>query len=62
MYESLQCKITQKYVFYVIFFLRHVNNFFISFLFFLIFYLTFEVSQNLRDIKIIYGYKDKGWV
>jgi hypothetical protein len=44
-YELLQCKITQKYIFYVVFF-SYVNNCLISFLFFLMFSSTFEVSQN----------------
>jgi hypothetical protein len=23
---------------------------------------TYAVRQNLRDVKLIYGYKDRGWV
>jgi len=26
------------------------------------FFLTCEVRENLRDVKIIYGLKDRGWM
>ena len=43
------------------FFTSH-KQFFLQGLFFLMFYSTNEVRKNLRDVKIIYGCKDRGWV
>ena len=43
-------------------FLRHVKKVFTSCQYFLTFILTYEVIQNLRDVKIIYGLENMGWV
>ncbi len=61
-YELLQCKKTQKICILRRIFVRHVNKFFMSCLFFIMFFSTFGVKKNLRDEKIIYDYKDTGWV